>query len=430
MAADLWERANDHLLRYGGEFVPLIASRAEGAWVHTIDGRSILDFTSGQMCATLGHNHPRIVEAVNRAGEEAYHLFSGMLAPAVIELADRLADLLPDALSKVMLLSTGGESNEAALRLARLHTGGFEVLGFSRSWHGMTAGAASLTYSAGHKGYGPATPGTMALPTPDPYRCPIRHCRDACDQTCLQVGMELYDAQSVGAPAAVIVEPILSSGGVVPLPDGYLASLAEMCRARGMVLVVDEAQTGLGRTGEMFAFEREGVVPDVLTLSKTLGGGLPLAATITSEAIEEDCHAKGFLNYTSHVSDPLPARAGLAVLDVLASENLAGRAAELGAHLRASLTELQARHEVIGDVRGRGLMLGVELVGDRDARTPAPELTGKVTQRCLELGLHVNIVQLPSASGVLRIAPPLTSTRAELDTGVAILDRALTDCTT
>jgi 2,2-dialkylglycine decarboxylase (pyruvate) len=268
----------------------------------------------------------------------------------------------------------------------------------------------------------------MALPMPNCYRCPIRHCRDACDLACLEVGFELVDRQSVGALAAAIVEPILSVGGIVELPPGYLARLKQKCEERGMLLIVDEAQTGLGRVGANFAFEQQGATPDILTLSKTLGAGLPLAATITGAAIEEDCFAKGFLYYTSHVSDPLPARVGLAVLAVLERDRLAACAEELGIYLRAGLGSLQQRFECIGDVRGRGLLIGVEIVEDRETRAPAPDLGAAISRRCLELGLSMNIVQLPGLAGVFRIAPPLTVSRDEIDSGLAILGQALDEC--
>ena len=195
-----------------------------------------------------------------------------------------------------------------------------------------------------------------------------------------------------------------------------------------MLLVLDEAQTALGRVGAMFAFERDGVVPDVLTLSKTLGGGLPLSATVTTEAIEQDAAEKGFLHFTSHVSDPLPAAVGRAVLRTVLAEELPRRATTLGARLRAGLEELRRRHEPIGDVRGEGLMLGVDLVRDRDTREPDPEYGVAVTARCLELGLSANIVKFPGLGSVLRIAPPLTIAPDEIDLGLEILDRALTDC--
>jgi 2,2-dialkylglycine decarboxylase (pyruvate) len=418
----------DQLIRYGGEFADLLIERAAGCWLTTEDGRRILDFTSGQMCATLGHGHPAILDAMRDAGDRVVHLFSGFLSRDVAELARELMTILPAPLARAMFLSTGAEANEAALRLAKLHTEGHEVLAFAGSWHGMTAGAAASTYSAGRRGYGPAMPGTMALPTPNAYRCPIAHCRERCDMTCLDAGMALADAQSVGAPAAVIAEPILSAGGIVPLPEGYLARLQEHCRERGMLLVLDEAQTALGRVGAMFAFERHGVVPDILTLSKTLGGGLPLSATVTSGAIEADTAEKGFLHFTSHVSDPLPAAVGRAVLQTVLADGLPDRAATLGTRLRAGLEELQRRHEPIGDVRGEGLMIGVDLVDDRKTRAPAERYGTAVTARCLDLGLNVNIVKFPGLGSVLRIAPPLTIAPEEIDLGLEILDRALLDC--
>jgi len=225
---DLWQTVDDHLIRYGGSFAPVIAGEAKGSWVRDIDGRAILDFTSGQMCSTLGHSHPEIVAAIQGACNEAIHLFSGMLSPSVIGLAKALAEILPPPLTKSMFLSTGGEVNEAALKLAKLKTGGFEVVGLNGSWHGATGGAASSTYAAGRNGSGPAAPGTFALPAPYAYRCPIRHCTGTCDTTCLEVGFAAYDAQSVGRPAAVIAEPILSSGGIIEPPAGYLAKLKAM----------------------------------------------------------------------------------------------------------------------------------------------------------------------------------------------------------
>ena len=421
--------AHQHLIRYGGEFAPFLISRACGSYVYYQHDRPILDFTSGQMCAILGHNHPEILAAMKKSMDGALHLFSGMLSPPVLELARALDRMLPPELSKTLLVNTGSESNEAALRLAKLHTGGFEIVGFATSWHGMTAGSSSSTYYAGRHGYGPALPGSMALPTPNSYHCPIRHCRENCDMTCLDVGFELLDRQSVGAYAAVIVEPILSSGGIVELPEGYLERLRQKARARGMLLILDEAQTGMGRTGDHFAFERDHVTPDILTLSKTLGAGLPLAATITSAAIEADCHEKGFLFYTSHVSDPLPAQIGLAVLEVLQREQLSHRARKLGSYLKKGLEALQQRHECIGDIRGRGLLLGVELVADRERRSSAGDLGSKVSRRCLELGLSMNIIQLPGTGAVFRIAPPLTVRRDEIDTGLQMLDQALSEST-
>ena len=424
----LFQAVDRHLIRYAGDFLPHVIERASGTYIYDTNGRAILDFTSGQMCSTLGHNHPSIVQAIHESCEKVTHLFSWMLSPPVIELCTELAALLPPSLQKVLLLSTGGESNEAALRMAKLKTGRFEIVGLTSSFHGVTGGAGASTYSAGRKGYGPPIPGTMAIPAPNSYRCPIRHCVDNCDLTCLETGFDLVDSQSVGSLAACIVEPIISAGGVIVPPAGYFPRLKELCEARGMLLILDEAQTAFGRLGSNFAFEQDGAVPDILTLSKTLGGGLPLAATVTSGEIEEECHSKHFLHLTSHQSDPLPAAVGLAVLEVLVRERMAERAVRMGALLKAGLDDLKNRYAIIGDVRGRALLWGVEIVKDRDTREPDHDLGSAITQRCMERGLSMNIVNFPGSSSVWRIAPPLTVSTEEIDSALTIMRGAIEDC--
>ncbi|NEW69799.1 aspartate aminotransferase family protein [Streptomyces rhizosphaericus] len=420
-----------HLIRYSGRaaFTPEVITRAAGTSVFTESGRELLDFTSGQMSAILGHSHPEIVATVREQVAHLDHLHSGMLSRPVIDLTRRLAETLPDPLEKALLLTTGAEANEAAVRMAKLVTGRHEIVSFARSWHGMTQAAANATYSAGRKGYGPAAPGNFALPVPDRFHPDIVDAEGVLDwRRQLDLGFDLIDAQSVGSLAACLVEPILSSGGVIELPPGYLAALAQKCRERDMLLILDEAQTGLCRTGDWYAFGHEGVVPDILTLSKTLGAGLPLAAVLTSPEIEQRAYDRGFLFFTTHASDPLPAAVGNTVLDVLVRDHLDKRARDLGTALRGQLDELAARHDVVGDVRGRGLLLGMELVGDQALGAGgADRLGAAVTRRCFELGLHMNIVQLPGMGGTFRIAPPLTASDDEIARGVSILDQALTD---
>lgn len=429
MPKDQSATLHEHLVRYGGDFAEVLIERAQGSYVYDRSGRAILDFTSGQMSGILGHSHPEIVATVTRAIGGLDHLHSSFLSPPVLELGARLAALLPPSLAKTLPLSTGAESNEAALRLAKLHTGGFEVVAFDRAWHGMTGGAAANTYSGGRRGYGPAQPGVLTIPTPYAYRSPFARNGHYDWRAELDWAFETIDRQSVGALAAMIIEPIVSSGGIITLPQGYAAALKAKCAERGMLLIMDEAQTGLGRTGTTFAFEHEGVAPDILTLSKTLGAGLPLAATVTGPEIEARCYEKGFMFYTTHVADPLPAAVGVKVLEILVRDRLAERARELGAYLEQGLRSLQQRHEAIGDVRGRGLLLGIELVEDRHGKAPARALGMAVGQRCLALGASLNIVNRPTHAHVFRIAPPLTVTRAEIDTALAILDQALTECT-
>ncbi len=421
----------DHpgLIRYGGAFFDELVVGASGSFVETASGRRVLDFTAGQICATVGHNHPRVAEAIRRALDDAIHLNSWMLSPPVLELADALLATLPPSLNRAMFLSTGGESVEVAVRMAKLHTGSFEVASLTRSWHGLTGGAAALTLAAGRRGYGPVLPGSFALPAPYAYRCPVRHCDGTCDCTCLEAGFELFDQASVGAPAAVVAEPVLSAGGVIVPPCGYFARLVALCEEREMLLVLDECQTGLGRLGAMYGFEVYGVVPDFLVLSKTLGGGVPIGAVVTSAAIEAECHARGFIHVTSHVSDPLPAAAARAVLDVVREEDLAGRAARQGERLHGHLRELQARHEAIGEVRGMGLLWGIELVEDRETRRPAEALGLALGEECERRGLSINLVRggTGGAANCLRMAPPLTIADDEVDLAAEILDASLTE---
>jgi len=423
--SSFWSDVDSHVMRYGPVFERRIIDRAEGSFVYDTDGKAILDFTSGQMSAVLGHSHPEIVRVIREQAALLDHLFSGMLSRPVVDLCSRLGRMVP-GLEKTMLLSTGGEANEAAIRLAKCVTGKHEIVAFTKSWHGMTGAAASATYSAARKGYGPATVGSFAVPAPHAYRPRFTHDDGSLDwRTELDDAFALIDAQSTGSLAAFIAEPILSSGGIIELPEGYLAALKHKCEEREMLLILDEAQTGVGRTGTMFAFERDGVVPDILTLSKTLGAGLPLSAMMTSREIEEKAHERGYIFLTTHVSDPLPAAVGLAVLDVVEREGLIARATQAGALLRNGLLALQQRHDCIGDVRGRGLLLGLEIVTDRKSRVPDLEMGDRIAEAAMERGLSMNIVKVPAMGSVFRIAPPLTATDAEVTQGLDILGEAL-----
>ena len=418
---EMLARAERHLLRYGGVFVDFVPVRAEGAFLYDARGRRVLDFTSGQMSAILGHCHPEIVATMREAAGRLDHLFSSMISPEVVELAEALARLVP-SLPKAMLLSTGGEANEAAIKIAKLVTGRWEVVGFAQSWHGMTGAAASATYKAGRRGYGPMAVGSFAIPAPNAYR-PRFGGLDW--QAELDDAFDLLDRQSTGNLAAFIAAPVLSSGGIIELPEGYLAALKQKCAERGMLLILDEAQTGMGRTGTMFAFERDGVVPDLLVLSKTLGAGLPLSAVLVGEAISKICDERGFLFYTTHVNDPLPAAVGRKVVEIVERDRLPARARELGARLKQGLKDLQRKYSCIGDVRGRGLLLGLEFAPEGGGGQSAQALSDAVTDIALTLGLSANIVRAGHSAGVMRIAPPLTVSEAEIDLGLELLEAAL-----
>jgi 2,2-dialkylglycine decarboxylase (pyruvate) len=312
--------------------------------------------------------------------------------------------------------------------MAKMYTDGYEVLALGGSWHGITGGASSVSMASDRKGYGVPAPGVFVIPEPNAYRPYIPGLSE--EQAALanlEIALKMFDMQSSGRGAAIIVEPVISAGGVLVPPRSFLQALRKAADDRGMLLIFDEAQTAFGRIGTRTGSEYFGVVPDIMTMSKTLGGGLPLAAVATTAKIEEVLHERHFTFYTSHVSDPLTAEVGLAVLKVIAEEKLIERSLKMGAYLRSRLEGLQQRYEAIGDVRGLGLLLGVELVVDRESRKPAHALGALTTTKCFENGLSMNIRRRPERGSVWRIAPPLTVSTDEIDRAVDILDRSLRD---
>ncbi|OJJ29884.1 hypothetical protein ASPWEDRAFT_46640 [Aspergillus wentii DTO 134E9] len=309
--------------------------------------------------------------------------------------------------------------------MAKCYTGKFEIVAFVASYHGLTQGAGSATYSAGRANGGPCMPGQLAFPAPYAYRSPFKKADGSYDwETEMDFGWAMIDRQSVGSLAAFIMEPILSTGGILDLPRGYLQRLSLECKKRGMLLIVDEAQTGVGRTGNMFAFQHDDIVPDILALSKTLGCGLPLASVSTTPEIERGCKEAGFLWLTTHLNDPLTAAVGNKVLEIVERDSITQRASERGAQLREGLLKLKEKYWCIGDVRGRGLLQGIEIISGADTKAPGSELGQAVSERALERGLSCNIVNLPGMGGVFRLAPPVTVSVKEIEEGLQILDEA------
>lgn len=348
-----------------------------------------------------------------------------MITQPVVDLAERLARLLPAPLEKSFFLNTGSETTEAAIKMAKYYTGKFEIVAFTASYHGLTQGSGSATYSAGRKNGGPAMPGQLAFPAPYAYRSPFKKIDGSYDwESEMDFGWAMIDRQSVGSLAAFIMEPILSTGGILVPPKGYLKRMSAECKKRDMLLVMDEAQTGVGRTGKMFAFQYDDVVPDILALSKTLGCGLPLASVTTTAEIERGCREAGFLWLTTHLNDPLTAAVGNKVLEIVERDDICKYALERGAQLRAGLEKLQKKHWCIGDVRGRGLLQGIEIISDPNTKAPGTELGHAVSDRAMVKGLSCNIVNLPGMGGVFRLAPPVTVSAEEIETGLRILDEA------
>ncbi|KAF9894551.1 hypothetical protein FE257_006436 [Aspergillus nanangensis] len=424
-ATAFFAKADKYLMTTGVPFSPVVITKAKGTRLYDDNGRSILDFTSGQMSSLLGHSHPEIVEVVQKYVAELDHLLSNMITHPVVDLAERLARILPAPLEKSFFLNTGSESIEAAIKMAKCYTGNFEVVAFAASYHGLTSGAGSATYSAGRRRGGPCMPGQLAFPAPYAYRSPFLKSDGSYDwETELEFGWSMIDRQSVGSLAAFVMEPILSTGGILDPPKGYIKRMAEECKKRGMLLIMDEAQTGVGRTGQMFAFEHDEIVPDILSLSKTLGCGLPLASVSTTAEIERGCKEAGFLWLTTHLNDPLTAAVGNKVLEIVERENVCQHATERGHQLRQGLIKLQEKYWCIGDVRGRGLLQGIEIISDPKTRAPGSELGQAVSDRAMARGLSCNIVNLPGMGGVFRLAPPVTVTAEEIEEGVQILDEA------
>ncbi len=396
--------------------------RGSGSEVEDVNGKTYLDFNSGQMCAWLGHNHPAITEAVTEACETLIHAHSSYYNDKEIELAERLGNLLPAPLQKSMFLQSGADANEAAINIARKYTGGFEIISPHISFHGMSDTTRASTYAGWHRGYGPPQAGMMAMLAPYCYRCPINLEPETCELACLDASFELIDAQTTSRPAAVLTEPIFSAGGVIEPPIGWLPRLKEKCEERGMLLILDEEQTGLGKTGDTFAFEHEGVIPDIITLAKHFGGGICISSVTTSAEIEERVVADEFIVTHSHSNDPLACAAGTATLDVLEREDLPAKARQLGSYLKSKLNELSERFEIIGNVRGRGLLQGIELVRDRHSKEPATTEGKAITEQCLEAGL---IFSVRREGSVLRFVPPATTTEAQIDRAVEILSGSM-----
>jgi 2,2-dialkylglycine decarboxylase (pyruvate) len=282
----------------------------------------------------------------------------------------------------------------------------------------------SLTFGWGRAKHRLAAPGTSAILTPYAYRSPLAGGNDFVEKS-LQVSFEIADANFIDKPAAVILEPVLSAGGIIVPPPGYVKALARMAHDRGMLLIMDESQTGLGKTGKMWGHLHEDVVPDIMTVSKHFGAGLPVSAVCTTSAIADKAVGNGYFATRSHACDPIVCAAGVASIDIIQEEKLVERAAAIGRRMQAALEGLAKDVPAIGDIRGRGVLYGVELVEDRGTRAPANELARTVVAQCQADGLLVQSRGSHGRLNVIRVVPPMVSTDAEIDRGMAILGNAL-----
>ncbi len=394
------------------------ARRAEGVWIEDTDGNRYMDF-HGNSVHHIGYGHPRLIEAVaNQLTELPFSPRRFTNSPSV-ELAERLIDRAPEGFGKVLFTTGGSDAVEIALKIARAATGRFKTLSFWDSFHGAGFGAASVGGDATFRSFiaGPLLSGAEHVAPFSCYRCPYGHPGPSrCGTACAE--MPAYVLGREGDIAAVIAEPMRAVPQIAP--KGYWRRVRDACDAQGALLIFDEIPTGLGKTGRFFAFEHEGVVPDIFVLGKALGGGvLPIAAVLARKGL--DVGAEFAIGHYTHEKNPVTARAALTVLDIIEDERLVERAQAGGEVLLKGLKAIAAGSSIVGDVRGRGLLCGLEIVRDRESRTPAPDLAETILYDCMRRGLSFKISQ----NCVLTLSPPLTVTGAELEQALDVLTGAV-----
>jgi 4-aminobutyrate aminotransferase len=395
--------------------------RAEGVVVTDVDGNRYIDWTSGVLVTNVGHCHPRLVEAIREAAEKVLNCYEFPTAPRVM-LAKRMVEITPAHLDRAFFLTTGSEVTEAALRVAKRYTRNYEIISFLGGFHGRTADARSAGGLGGvKKGYGPPTPGYIHAPYPNCYRCPFgADCR-TCGLLCLEYLDDLVRGVSTGSLAGLIVEPYQGSSGFIFPPDGYLKQLERWVRERGLVFILDEVQSSFGRTGKFFAAEWEDLEPDLLCVGKGIGSGVPISALMgTSEVFS--ALESGDLGSTLG-GNPFCCSGALAVIDIMIEENMTEHAASVGDLMKKRLLEIAEKSRYLGDVRGRGLVLGLEFVQDRQTKEPAPDLALRVINESAQNGLLVG--KVGTFGNVIRVAPPLVINEEEACESLDIMERVV-----
>jgi 4-aminobutyrate aminotransferase len=405
-------------------FFPLVIASADGCRITDAAGTTRLDFTAGWAVANLGYGNPRISQAVtSQFARTSFGTLTAMMNEPSALLAERLAGLMPgDFEKKVWYGLHGSDANDCLAKLVPLATGRRRMISFIGGYHGQTAGSAALS---GHTAQAKAGGGgnVIKIPYPDPYRPVLGADRDPAEAVLDY--LENYILRTICPPedtAGIIVEPVQSDGGdIVPAP-GFLQGLERICRRHGIMLLIDEVKIGFGRSGRMFAFEHSGITPDAVSLGKSMGAGMPISAVVGRRELLDVAPA---INMYTMAGNPVACAAALAHLDEIGRLGLAERAARTGGYLLGRLRELQQRHPLIGDVRGLGMMLGLETVRDRATREPADKEMAKIVYRAFELGLIVFYGGI--YSNVMEITPPLVMTEDEVDEGIAVLDQAISE---
>jgi 4-aminobutyrate aminotransferase len=400
-------------------------ARGEGAVVEDVDGNRFLDCAAGIAVNSTGHSHPEIVQAIADQARRFLHMSgTDFYYEPQVKLAEEIAEIVPiDGGVRSFFGNSGTEATEAALKLARYHSKRQNIIAFLGSFHGRSMGSLALTASKAiqRRGFGPMMPGVYHAPYADCYRCPVGARPESCSAECLRFIEEqiLVHLVSPDEVAAIVVEPIQGEGGYVVPPDQFLQRLSALTKTHGMLLVADEVQSGMGRTGRMFASEHAGVRPDMVTIAKGIASGMPLgivAARADVMTWPPGTHASTF------GGNPVSSAAALATIKLL-REQLVANAADVGEHMIAGLRELKARHPLIGDVRGRGLMIGVELVRDRDTKERATTERDAVVEAAFRRGL----LTLGAGRNAIRLSPPLVLTKQQASVAIRLFEEALTE---
>ena len=419
-ARELVKRDENVISPSYGRFYPLVVESGRGCIVRDVDGNEYIDFNSGLVCLSVGHSHPKVVAAIkNQCDRFLHYSNTDFFYAEVVNLAEKLAEITPGNFDKkVYFGNSGAESVEAAVKLAKWHTRKQRFISFISAFHGRTIGALSFTASkpTQRRYFFPLMPGVTHVPYPYCYRCPFKLTYPDCHYWCIDF-IDEFVLQKYVPPeevAAIVFEPIQGEGGYVVPPPGYFQRLKKLADKYGILLIDDEVQAGMGRTGKWFAIEHWGVEPDILCSAKALASGLPLGATIAKSTIMDwvgGSHASTF------GGNPLSCVAANAVIDVTREEKLLGNATVQGAYIMKRLEELKQQTEIVGDVRGKGLMIGMEIVENKETKKPAPKKAAEIMKRSWKRGVAV----ITCGSSTIRIAPPLNITKELVDSALEII---------
>lgn len=426
--SELLVRRNSSVPSGVSNLCAVFAEKATNATIYDVEGREYIDFVGGIGVNNVGHCHPKVVEAVKKQADSLLHsCFHIAMYEPYVRLAERLAALTPGEFAKkTVFLSSGVEAVENAIKIARLSTGRQGVVAFDAAFHGRTLLGMSLTSKVKpyKYGFGPFAPEVYRLPYAYCYRCPCGQDPASCGVECADK-LESFFLNNVAAEnvAALIVEPIAGEGGFIAPPAQFFARLQSICAEHGIVFISDEIQTGMGRTGKMFAMEHHGIEPDITLVAKSLGGGMPISAVVGRAELMDAVHPGGLGG--TYGGNPVSCAASLAVLEVFEQEGLLERGRSLGVTLHERLNALSERMACIGEVRGIGPMVAIELVKDRTTREPDKELTGRVVKRCLDKGLL--ILSCGNLGNVIRLLMPLTIGPDELGRGLDILESCIAE---